>query len=353
MSHEIIWFIGFVFIVNIFLWMATKNHRACVTIVAVSTAVGIAIALAGAFGAMVGATSDIEIINGKITEKTRVHGTYEESYECGCKTDSKGARSCNTCYRTHYTVEWTAKSTVGDFRIDYLDDTSRRVYLTADPSDFTKIVIGEAASAQHRYTNYVQAVPNSLFTQTSKDVLEKLKAHIPAYPDRIYNRWKNDHVVSADLQISDLAEWNALVSDHLRDVGPAKQVNLIFVVTKTSDPNIEYALRDSWENGNKNDVIVIVGAPEYPKIEFARVVTWSKNELFKIELKDAVEAYGRADKGLTEISIAQINKNFERRKMKEFAYLQNEIGVPLWVTILVLSLIVAVTFTIYFKRYSF
>ena len=87
------------------------------------------------------AVSDTEIINGKITGKERVHGTYEESYSCNCRSESyrnsDGSSSsrtvCDTCYRTHYTVHWNCSSTVGGYTIDSEDSLSSLVYGYPDP----------------------------------------------------------------------------------------------------------------------------------------------------------------------------------------------------------------------------
>lgn len=353
MVNAAIWFIVFAACCSCVLWCFVRKYYTSFIITATALGIGIGISFASVLVVRMGATNDTEIVNGKITEKVREHDTYERSYKCRCRTNSKGTETCSTCYETRYTVEWIAKSTVGDFKLKSLDRSSRSVYLTPDPDIYTRIGIGEPASAKRTYTNYVQAIPESLYTPTSKAVRERLAKHIPSYPDTIYDRWKNDHVVSADTNIADLNDWNLDVANALRDVGPEKQVNLIFMVTSSNDPAIEFAVRDAWDNGNKNDVIVIVGAPNYPQVEFVRILTWSKNELFKIELADAVVEYGKADKGLVPIAIKQINKNFERRKMKEFEYLSNEISMPMWGIILVLCLIMAATFGVYFYRDKF
>src|SRR5882672_7970197 len=101
------------------------------------------------FAGIAGVTWDKEIWNGQITGKERTHGSYVRSYSCNCTTTCYGSgnsrscsESCQTCYEDHYTVDWRAHSTLGDFQIEYLDRTSRRVYSTPDPQRYTIIQNG-------------------------------------------------------------------------------------------------------------------------------------------------------------------------------------------------------------------
>ena len=92
------------------------------------------------FGSKYQQMMDVEILNGEITGKSRDHGTYLESYSCNCRTVSHGSGNnrytttqCDTCYRRHYTVTWSATSTVGTITFDHKDSTSTTVYLSPDP----------------------------------------------------------------------------------------------------------------------------------------------------------------------------------------------------------------------------
>lgn len=316
-------------------------------------------------------TSDVEIWNGKVVSKERNHGTYEESYECNCRnvtetytetqyyTDSKGKsqsrtvtktrtkKVCQTCYRTHYTVKWECNTTVGSYTIDSEDSLSSLVYNTKDPARYTSIKVGDPAAKRSSYTNYIQAVPNSLFAPAPSDLKAKFTGLIPPYPDQVFDFYRINRFVTPGWAPADAAQWNQDISLALRDIGPKKQVNLIIVVAKTNDSNYEYALRDAWEGANKNDVVLIIGSMQYPKIDFVRVLSWTKNETFKVELRDAVEAKGSIDRSLVQLTSAQIEKNFERRHMREFAYLEGEIDPPDWMIYLILALVCGGGFAIF------
>src|SRR5574343_29313 len=168
------------------------------------------IAFAASHGA---ATDDVEIWNGKITSKSRDHGTYEEPYSCNCRQVCTGSgqqrscsQQCDTCYRTHYTVKWSCQSTIGPFDIDSRDSLSKSVYSTPEPARYTMIQPGDPAARTHTYTNYVQAVPNTLFTQYGDD--KTFEALTPKYPDEIYDIYRATHFLSPGFSFTDNTQWN-------------------------------------------------------------------------------------------------------------------------------------------------
>lgn len=291
-------------------------------------------------------TLDVETLNGYITNKERSHGSYEESYSCNCRrkkvcTGSGKNKSCSdteecdTCYRTHYTVTWDAYSTLGNYRIDKLDRTSRLVYQSPDPEDYTRIRIGEPCSDTHMYTNYVQAVPESLFRPASETLKAQFKDMIPSYPQKIYDRWKINRVLPVRVNVQNLQEWNDRLSENLKTLGKTKQVNAIIVLVNTSDSNYEYALRDAWISGKKNDVVLIIGATNFPsRAEWVRVLAWTDNALFKIKLQDNIMALDNLNaENVIGVLSSDISLHYKRKSMKDYAYLDNEIEAPLWLNL--------------------
>lgn len=281
------------------------------------------------------AVIDTEIWNGKVVSKNREHGSYQRSYECMCttSTDSKGntTRSCQTCYEDHYTVNWTCNTTIGQFTIDSEDSTSRRVYDTPDPQRYTIIKAGDPAAKTSSYTNYVQAVPHSLFAAMSDVEKRKFAGKLPAYPDKVFDHYRINRFVSTGFAFTDAQQWNDDISLMLRDLGPQKQVNVIVVVAKTDDRAFVPALREHWEGANKNDVVLVIGSLDGRKIEFVDVISWTKSEIFKVQLVDRIRDIGLIER--TQVMSAlqdQIAKNFERRRMREFEYLKGEIDPPEW-----------------------
>lgn len=362
-NQTLLWLLALPVILALVIFILRRNYEdAWVPCVAFAF-IGLLVTSGIFFISKGGQTSDVEIWNGKVVSKDRKHGTYEESYECNCRnvtstytetvysTDSKGKTTsrqvtktktekiCDTCYRTHYTVKWTCTTTVGGFLIDSEDSLTRLVYNTPNPPRYTIIKEDDPVSRTHPYTNYIQAVPNSLFAPASADLKAKFASLLPKYPDHVYDIYHVDRFLTPGWAPADAKQWNADISMALREIGPAKQVNLIVVIAKTSDANYEYALRDYWEGVNKNDVVVLIGSTAYPKIDFVRIISWTKNEIFKVELRDQIQAKGVINRDIVQMSAAQISKNFERRHMREFEYLDGEIDPPQWIVFTILFLI--------------
>jgi hypothetical protein len=342
MNDTLLWLMGLPIAIGVGLWVVLRGKFDNAWMPGlVNGVVGALILCAVFYGSKGVATSDTEIWNGMITAKARDHGSYQKPYDCNCRTVTSGSgknqttsRVCDTCYEDHYTVNWNCKSTVGGWTIDSADWTNRGVYALPNPQRWSSINIGDPAAKQHGYTNYVQAVPESLFKPSSESLRAKFAGITPKYPDGVYDFYRNDHFLSPGYTTPDAAAWNLDLANMLRELGPKKQVNAIVVVAKTADPNYEYALRDAWEGANKNDVVVVIGSAEWPKIDFVRVISWTKNELFKVQLRDSIQELGMIQRApILSALQEQIGKNFERRHMAEFKYLETEIDPPTWLMI--------------------
>jgi hypothetical protein len=289
-------------------------------------------------------THDTEILNGEITSKERVHGTYEESYECNCRTEqscsgSGSSRSCTsnrvcqTCYRTHYTVAWNANATIGSWKIDGLDELSSRVYQATDPVRYSIIQRGDAAAKEHSYTNYIKAVPQTLFRPLQDTLKTKYAGSIPAYPDSTYDFYKIDRVIGVGVSIPNNPAWNIQLSNMLKVLGPRKQANVVVVITKFADQDYFYALQDAWLNGKKNDVVVVIGAPDFPKkAAWVNVMALTDSDIIRVSIRDDILDLEdlTADNVLSVIN-KNVQANFKRKSMKDFAYLESEIDPPSWV----------------------
>lgn len=295
-------------------------------------------------------TADTEIINGEVLSKDRVHGEYTRTYSCNCSTDSKGNQTCQTCSEEHYTVTWTCRSNVGDIRIDQLDSTWPSVYNKPDPNRYTTINKGDPVAQEHHFTNYVKAVPDSLFHQNA---VNKFQAMIPTYPNKVFDYYNLNRALAIGVQVPDLAAWNNDISDMLRKLGPQKQANVVVLFVNTADEGYIHALEGAWIGGKKNDIIVVMGVTQYPKIDWVAVSSWTDKALFKVQLRDDINAIGTVDR---EKIIAAIDKNtmttFKRKNMKDYEYLKNRIQPATWVLTLavLLGILVSAGASFYFYR---
>ena len=284
---------------------------------------------AGRYGKM----SDTEIWNGQVTSKEQTYVSCSHSYSCNCRKtcDSSGncPETCDTCYDHFNDWDWDVYTTAGNFTVSRVDRQG-----SDTPPRWAQVRVGDPSAREHSFVNYIKAAPDSLF-HFSSELIGKNKELLPEYPS-VFDYQYADRVFARGLLLPETTRWNKELALMLRNIGPSKQANAIVVVVKTGDQKYAQALEQHWLGGKKNDVVVILGVPEYPKISWAYVMSWTKRELFKVELRDALIGLGQVDNTPVIQTIEKhISKNFVRRQMSEFEYLKNEIDPPSWVIVIV------------------
>lgn len=300
--------------------------------------------------------SDTEIWNGQVTGKEKVWVSCEHSYSCNCHEvcsgsgkDKSCSTQCDTCYEHWNDWNWSVKSDVGGFNIARIDRRGSR-----EPPRWTAVQPGQPVAAERTFVNYIKAVPESLFHKSSS-IKERYARQLPKYP-HVYDYHHADRVIPVGVQVADLADWNAKLALILRELGPKKQANVIIVLVGIADPLYAGALEEHWLGGKKNDVIVVLGVPEYPAISWARIISWTDAELFKVTLRDALLDMKTLE---TEKVIGAIERHvsesFVRKPMADFEYLWSEVKPPIWITVLAFMVAVfgSMGLTVVFHRNNF
>lgn len=342
----LLWFLLIPVAIGLGAWWLNGHNRDAAVVGGIQFFVGALLTVIAFWASHGAATMDTEIWNGEVVSKTRKHDDYKRSYDCNCRQVCTGtspnqscSQVCDTCYEDRYTVTWNCNTTVGTFRIEHLDSGYRSVYNTPDPQRYTIIQTGDPVAKRSSYTNYIQAVPQTLFRPVGSSLKAQFASLLPAYPDAVYDFYRLDRFLTPGYSSPDAAAWNKDINELLKKRGPAKQVNAIVVIAKTADPNYAYALQDHWEGVNKNDVVLVIGSAQWPKIDFVSVLSWTKSELFKVQLRDEVLALGTIQREpIMKALASNIDGTFERRRMREFEYLSAEIDPPTWV---LLTLVIA------------
>lgn len=297
--------------------------------------------------------SDVEILNGHVTGKERLRVSCEHSYQCNCYTTCTGSGSnqtcsqtCSTCYEHLYDVDWRVDMDIGATYIARVDRQG-----TTEPPRWTAVKIGEPASLGHSFTNYVKAASSSLF-HADDELVKKYKDIIPHYPP-IYDYYRVNHIISINVPIDGLAKWNYDIAERLKRLGPKKQANVIVVFVNNSDPNYAYGLRAAWQGFKKNDIIIVVGVTQYPKIDWVNVMSWSKNDMLNVMLRDEIMSLKEISRSKFLDVVENITlQYFERRSMEEFQYLKDDIEPPLSAMIFatIIALFGSPLLTYYFQR---
>lgn len=275
-------------------------------------------------------TVDYEVYSGEIVGKDRDHSSYQQRYDCNCDKEGR----CQSCYRTIYTVTWTAISNIGRFQIDYEESRSSSVYNRGNPARYSRIYLGEPVAVEKRFTNYVKAVPNSIFN--TADVPTEYDQYIPKYP-KIYDFYYMDRVIPVmTKQINDLGKWNAVIREKQKEWGYKYKANVIIVFTDLPQ-QFALALKSKWIQGKQNDLVLVIGLGEDKEINWVDTFGWSENESIKTTVKNEVLGLRTLDSyhGVVNILDEEIKKGYKYRDMeKDFSYLKEVIEPPMWVVIL-------------------
>jgi hypothetical protein len=278
--------------------------------------------------------ADIEHLHGRLTAK--LHGSekcchcrqvcdgYRDVKSCSSR-DSKGNCSSYSRHRecTGYHEEcdhsrdywWSLQTTVGRIPVDDCDPSESSV-----PGLWSRAVIGEPATVEHEYQNYLKADPESLLVHNlQSQYLER----VPAYPD-VYDLYKVDPVISDGAPFP--PAWQVAIRDLNADLGVSRQVDLTVLLTRVQDPVYAYAVEAKWLYGPKNSVTLVLGVRD-GVITWARVVTVSRVEDLKIFLRDELQGK-RVTDDIPGIVRAAIHAKFHRTPMAEFEYLARGASPP-------------------------
>lgn len=302
---------------------------------------------------------DVEVWNGAVLSKQMDEVPCSHSYSCPpCTETCSGSGSsrscystCSTCYEHNEDYDWELTTSIGDILIDRVDQQG-----VTEPPRFSVAQIGDPVAQTHRYMNLIKAAPQSLFnTLTEKTLREGFPQANLQYPSQVYDYHYVNRVLTQGVQIDNLGEWNKALANSLRTLGVKREVNLIVVFTNSNDPQFANALRSYWLGGKKNDVVVVMGTPSYPSIQWVRVFSWSDDEVFKVQLRDALLALKTAEhESVFKLTTHYIDDSFKRKNMNDFAYLENEIDPPigLILTLLGLGSALSLGLSAYFARHE-
>lgn len=260
--------------------------------------------------------SDREVRNGKVIGKSKEAVTCSHTYPCNCNKNG-----CSTCFQHLHDYDWVVKTNIPyNFTIDRVD--SQGVFM---PDRWAKVKVGDAVSDSFTYVNYIKGANHSLFNKQIGDADMK---DIPVYPGTTYDYYHVNRVVGVGVDVD--PKWNHQLQDLLSDLGPSYQINAVFVLTNKDD-NFDSALEYNWNGGKKNDVIVVIHMDkESKKISSTHVISWTPNQLFKVELRDNIVASDvfEIDRVL-EIFTTQVKKNWVRMKMDDYKYLNSDIDISI------------------------
>lgn len=268
---------------------------------------------------------DQEVISGRIQAKRQVTVSCQHSYSCNCvsTTDSRGNTTtiCATCWEHSEDYDWVLNTNALDeiIRIPRVDSQG-----TVPPPRWTQAVIQEPVALQHVFRNYLRYSPNSVLLDQT--VWSAQKYPVPEYPLEITDFYHLDRFLTRGYTDPQAAVWNQGLSEIAGDLGPTHQVNPLVLVVGSADTQWEHAVRQKWLGGKKNDVILLLGVPQPPRISWVRVISWTRREDFKIQLRDQVLEIGDISQrqAILQALRENIQTSFVRTRWREYEYLQDQ-----------------------------
>lgn len=324
------------------LWpIAAKHiwkHELTLGELGVNLGIGVLVAALGWLAGTYGPMTDTQVLNGEVTGKESRRVSCEHSYSCNCQEVCSGSgdsRSCSqvcqTCYDHDYDVDWILHTNLSDIEIDRVNRQG-----TQEPPRYSRAIVGDPVAQTNWYLNYIKAAPDSLFNIAAEQkAYQRFAAKVPAYPLAVHDYHYLNRVIPVGLSLPDQAEWNLALALRLRTLGPSHQLNVVVVLVNEADPTYAAALRAAWLGGKKNDVVVVLGVPQYPAVAWADVISWTDKTLFKVQLRDALAAMPAAAPDTVLPLIEQhIRAGYVRKPMEDFAYLKYQIEPPMWALIL-------------------
>lgn len=279
------------------------------------------------FGSLYGQGSDVQILNGEVTSKSREITSCEHSYSCNCRQSCSGSgktRSCtticDTCYEHSHDYNWVVKSNVGSVNIDRIDRRG-----SSEPPRWTIVQLGDPFSKEVNYYNYIKASPFSIFNKSTLDE----NVPVPGYI-HVKDYYRVDRVVTFGVNYTtEMSRLNDLLNERLKKLGPTKKVNIV-VIFHNQLSSFSETLKAKHLGGKINDVYVVVGIKEQ---QFASVdaFSWSKNSLVNVAVRDAVSDVNEINaEKLTSAIADNVEKYYNYRSIEEFKYLDAEVEVPTW-----------------------
>lgn len=305
----------------------------------------------GYYLALCNKTSDTELWNGTVASKEHVNSSCCHSYPCNCReecTSSGKSESCSmhcdTCYLHSYDWTWIATSS----NDENLYSNRCNAPGSSPPSAWLSIKIGDPTAVEHEYTNYIKGNPDTIMRRSG--AADRFVKELPKYPE-VYNYYQADRFITIGVHPNNHAELNQKLSEINGRLGHDKQVNIIVILVTEADSRYLEALRDAWLGGKKNDFIVVVGVPQYPEIAWAGVLSWSRNEDLKVEVRNKL-----LDMRTLDISAAldmigdEVRDHFIRRPMADFEYLKDTVEpstAALWI-LMIIGILVSAVLQVYF-----
>jgi len=364
----IIWFALLIPIIAAFVLFKFFNHRVTIWEFFIPFAATLVTILIMKFSSEGAQTMDVEYWS-----EPASHAIYSEpwdeevpcthSYDCNCTKDDKGNESCQTCYEHSYDVDyhpayWAIVSESGnEVRItqdkfnslcarwkNKVFEDKHRDYHDIDGDWYVTYWKKESENlecmvSEHYYENRVQA-SNSVFNYPEVLEDEKTRYQLYDYPG-ITEGYKQVNVLG--MGDSTRRTSNRKLEILNAELGKVKQVKVFVLLFRNLPEVAAFKQECYWKGGNKNEVVVCIGIDDALKVKWCKSFSFTENSELKINIRNYVADMPVLNcSKVVDFLYGEVNKNFERKKFKEFSYISVEPKIwQIWLTF-ILSTIVTI-----------
>ena len=187
-------------------------------------------------------------------------------------------------------------------------------------------------AVSHSYVNYVKAAKDNVihnkFTPEEIDVYIKSK-DLKEYPKEYTNELGVPQIyrVIDTTGLVNVNEWTNKLHFIANDLGKSKQSNLVIYFTK-KDITFASILEYYWAKCKKNDVVLVIGVSDKGEIQWTNILAWTNNTNFLVDGTKFLRDFNYNVSNTNEVLLKfkdLVSNDFERKPMKEFDYLAENI----------------------------
>ncbi|MDD5213721.1 MAG: hypothetical protein PHG82_04825 [Candidatus Gracilibacteria bacterium] len=193
-------------------------------------------------------------------------------------------------------------------------------------------------ATEHTYVNYLKASKSIKKRQGVKKAYDKLLKEYPKTYEGEYGNIEVDRIVNAgvNLPVNWVKSVDSKLDSYLSNAGARKELNILIYTVNSKDSGFIHALEEHWIYGKKNDVIIVMGINQFPKIEWLEIMVFAGNESLKVELRDSIKSLKDISnpEELTQIIKTKVEQKYKRVSMKTLEKLLYDIDLPIWVILL-------------------
>jgi hypothetical protein len=208
-----------------------------------------------------------------------------------------------------------------------------------------KIETRVPTAIEHRYVNFLRASDSVLKVHGAMGGYERLLSDYPRTTNQGLGPISVFRVISKGVELPPgfAEQVDKLLDDELCTLGASKECNVMCYFVGTDRVGFFEALREKWQLGKKNDIVVVVGCSK-TNIQWCRVMALTDRKLFLEKLEQRVRSIGDISKKEVEFVNAICDQvkasgdaGFLRKPMSDFDYLAASVRLPWWAEVLVVG----------------